>query len=166
MDSYMSTRVNYLLGLAAASLIILTSVYLQLYEGFVPCPLCTLQRLTFGLLASFFIVGIILASYRMGRLLTNLLLLLTSFLGLFLSGRQIWLQHFPPTDATECGVSLQYMMQALPINEVAGKILQGSAECTQRGTEFFVFNVAEWSFIAFTGFAVWSIYLLARHLKR
>jgi len=88
----------------------------------------------------------------LGDFLINLLSAMTALGGVFFAGRQIWLQHFASAGSAECGVSLQYMMKILPLNEVMRKILEGSTECTQRGWEFFHLNMAEWALAWFTLF--------------
>jgi disulfide bond formation protein DsbB len=158
----MSIRLTYLLGFLVVCAILLTSIYFQVFEGIMPCPLCTLQRISFGILGLLFLTGLI-AYKKVGfRLFINTLCGLTSMLGIFLASRQVWLQHFPSADASECGVSLQYMMQVLPMNEVIQKIFTGSAECTQRGWEFLQMNMAEWALICFIGFTILSIWLLCK----
>lgn len=162
----MSTRITYALGFVAIIVLLLTSVYLQLFEGFIPCPLCILQRDSLGLLGVLFLIGIFLHAKRFGRLTINFLAILISILGIFLAGRQVWLQHFPSGDSTECGVSLQYMMQALPLSEVMQKIFEGSAECTQRGWEFLYLNMAEWALVWFVGFLFLTMYLFMKEVKK
>lgn len=158
----MSTRLAYLLGFITICALLSTSVYLQIFQGIIPCPLCTLQRLSFALIGILFLIGTLLHRKRLGRIFINSLSLLTAGLGLFFSGRQIWLQHFPSADNSECGVSIQYMMQAFPLQEVIAKIFTGSAECTQRGFEFLYMNMAEWAFVWFAGFIILAIYLLKK----
>ena len=158
----MSIRSTYLLGLAIVSTLLLTSIYFQIFEGIMPCPLCTLQRISFGLLGILFLAGIFVYSRRGLRILVNSLCGLTSILGIFLAGRQVWLQQFPSSDNSECGVSIQYMMQVLPMNEVIQKIFTGTAECTQRGWEFLQLNMAEWALICFIGFMILSIWLFCK----
>src|SRR6516165_1339554 len=138
----MSIRSTYFLGFIAIGILLSTSVDLQLFEGIIPCPLCTLPRLSFGLLGVWFLIGIILHAKRGARLFINSLCGLTSIIGIFLAGRQIWLQHFPSPNNSECGAGLQYMMQILPVNQVMQKIFEGSAECSQRGWEFLHLNMA------------------------
>ncbi len=162
----MYTRSPYLLGSFAIVVLLSISIYLQFFDGFNPCPLCSLQRISFALLGVFFFIGIFLYKQRISRILINLFLLASSLIGALLAGRQIWLQHFPPLDNTECGVSLQYMMQVLPMNEVAKKILAGSAECTQNGWTFLWFNMAEWSLLWFLIFLAGSVYLLFKNNVR
>jgi protein dithiol:quinone oxidoreductase len=158
----MRIRLHYLLGLIIIGLLLLTSVYLQVVDGFIPCPLCVLQRLSFALLGVWFFLGIFIHRYRLGRILINLLTVFTSMMGLFLSGRQVYLQHSPPANASECGVSLQYMMQVLPLHEVMASVLKGTAECTQRGWEFLKLNMAEWSLLFFILFLIFTTYLLLK----
>lgn len=160
--SYMPVRFTYFLGLTIVSVLLLTSVYLQFFDGFLPCPLCILQRLAFFLLGILFLGGIFLHTKRWGRFSINALATLTSLLGIIFAGRQIWLQHFPPVDASECGVSLQYMMQVLPMNQVIKKIFAGSAECTQRGWEFLSLSMAEWTMVWFILFFLFSCALLLK----
>jgi disulfide bond formation protein DsbB len=158
----MKIRSAYLLGFIAICVLLFISFYLQFYDGFNPCPLCVLQRVAFIILGILFLMGIIVYKRPIGRKIINVLSLLTALLGAGLAGRQVWLQHFPPQDASECGVSIQYMLQVLPANEVVKKILAGSAECTKQGWQFFYLNMAEWSLVFFVLFFIYSIYLLIK----
>lgn len=162
----MSIRSTYLLGFILVCLLLLTSVYLQVFDGILPCPLCSLQRLAFSLLGILFLIGILIHSKLWGRITINALCTITSVLGIFLAGRQVWMQHFPYTGSNECGVSLQYMLEAFPINQVLQKILfEGSAECTKRGWEFLHLNMAEWGLAWFLFFLLMSLYLFMREVK-
>jgi len=156
----MSIRRTYLVGFILTGVLLLTSVYLQFGQGIMPCPLCLLQRFVFCLLFILFSVGLFAYSKRWHRLLINSLTALISLLGMFLAGRQAWLQHFPSANGSECGVSLQYMLQVLPMSKVIQKIFQGSAECSRRGFEFLSLNLAEWSFLWFTVFLLLGLCLL------
>lgn len=166
METSMTIRLTYLLSLVVTIFLLLISIYLQFYVGILPCPLCTLQRCTFVLLGILFFFGIFLCEKFWGRMLINTLISLISILGLFLAGRQVWLQNFATADNNECGVGLQYMIQVLPLNEVLKKIFAGGSECTQRGWEFLHLNMAEWSLIWFSLFLLTSIYLFLKEFKR
>lgn len=158
----MSNRLVYLSGFIAISCVLLTSLYLQYFEGFMPCPLCTLQRFAFAGLGCFFLIGTLLAKKKWVTWLINSLLAFTAILGAVLAGRQIWLQHFPTTASNECGVSLNYMLQVLPLNEVAKKVISGSADCVTRGWQFLSFDMAEWGFLCFIAFFFLAIYLFRK----
>jgi disulfide bond formation protein DsbB len=161
----MSIRLTYFIGLILVCLILATSVSLQIFDGILPCPLCTLQRLCFALIGLFCLIGIILHKKRWGRFLINSLSSLTAILGIVLAGRQVWLQQFHAADGGECGVSLQYMFRVLPLNEVMQKIFAGSAECSQRGIAFLSLNMAEWALLCFLGFLLLIGYLVLKEFK-
>lgn len=158
----MSTRTIYSLGLVVVFVILLSSLYFQFYDGFEPCPLCTLQRLTFFLLGIVFLFGIFLYKHSLSKYIINVLVMITSILGIFFAGRQVWLQHFPSSGSSECGVSLQYMLQVLPVNEAIQKIFEGTAECAQRTWHFLYLTMAEWALIWFILFFLLGLYLLLK----
>lgn len=155
----MSTRLINLFSFIIITAMLLFSVYLQVFEGFMPCPLCTMQRFCFGLLGILFMFGAIIKN-RVGLIIINIFTSVMASFGIFFAGRQIWLQHFPPASIDECGVSLEYMMQALPLHEVMAKVLAGSTECTKVDWKFLSLNMAEWSLIWFVIFVLVSLYLL------
>lgn len=162
----MATKKTYLLGLLIITFLMLTSLYLQFFEGILPCPLCTLQRLTFFAMGLCFLIGLFVHSKLLGRLIINLSAGSLSVLGIFLAGRQVYLQHLPPNANAECGASIQYMLQVLSYDEVLKKILQGSTECAIRGWEFLSLNMAEWSLIWFGVLFLICIYLLWRERNK
>ncbi len=162
----MTMRNTYLISFLIIVGLLSASAYFQLVDGMTPCPLCTLQRITFGVLGIIFLAGIIWHRKHLSRIIINLSCFLVSALGLFFSGRQVWLQHFPPAGNSECGASLQYMMQVLPVNEVIQKVFTGTAECTQRGFEFMNLNMAEWALIWFLGFFVLAVCLFFKEFKQ
>lgn len=161
----MSIRLCYAFGLLTIIGLLLLSLYLQHVEGIIPCPLCSMQRLMFAFLGVLCLFGILLYRKSWGRLLVNLLCAATSIFGMILAGRQIWLQNFPTTAGTECSVSLEYMLAALPLKEVLQKIFQGGVECSQRTWEFLHLDMAEWALIWFSLFLLMSVYLTLREFK-
>jgi disulfide bond formation protein DsbB len=161
----MSTRFIYFLSLLTICALLGMSLYLQFDQGFLPCPLCVLQRATFILLGFLFLLGILLAKKRWGRLYTGWSTLLITLFGMALAGRQLWLQYYPSSKISECGVSLEYMLQAFPMNEVVQKVFEGSAECAQKSWEFLSLSMAGWTFIWFIAFFIVSVYLLMRESR-
>lgn len=155
----MSIRLAYFFGFLVICFLLLTSVYLQMYAEFIPCPLCVLQRLTFGLIGVLLLIGMLFHKKFWGRMVIHFFIALSSVVGIFLAGRQVWMQHLPSVNPAECGVSLQYMLQALPLNQVLQKVLfEGSTECTKRGWEFLYLNMAEWALVWFVLFLLLALY--------
>lgn len=159
----MNTRLIYIIGFFVIVGLLAFGFYLQYFDNMIPCPLCTLQRVAFFAVGITLLIGAVVAASRIGRLITNLFLTLFSLSGFLLAGRQVWLQHFPPANANECGASLHYMMQVLSFNDLVQKIFAGSAECTTRGAwSFLTLSMAEWSLLWFLALLIGSIYLIFR----
>jgi disulfide bond formation protein DsbB len=161
-----SERATYFIGFILTLGLLAVTFYLQKFDGFIPCPLCILQRVTFIGLGIFFFLGWTFSARKLISALFGILAFLVSLLGILLSGRQVWLQHLPPDKNADCSVSLQYLMHALPFDQVIAKIMQGTAECSQKGWEFLSLSMAEWSLIWFVAFFVLCFIQIVRTLRR
>jgi disulfide bond formation protein DsbB len=155
-----STRDTYFGAFLTTIILLGVTFYLQKYDGFVPCPLCILQRFALGILGLGFLSGWIFYSKKSTTLIICTLSTAFALAGIFLSGRQVWLQHLPPDKNADCGVSLQYLINALPFDQVIAKVMRGTAECSQKGWEFLHMSLAEWSLICFLGFLLVCLYQL------
>ena len=134
------------------------SFYIEYWKGIAPCPLCILQRFVLGCLGILFLIGAIFPFKKLGLIIMGLLGFGFSMLGAFLAGRQIWIQHLPANQTPDCGVSLQYMLHVLPIDQVAKKIFQGSSECSLISWTFWDLSLAQWSFIWFVVFSFFTFW--------
>ena len=142
-------RLTYLLGFILICCMLAGVAYLQA-RGFNPCPLCILQRYTLSLLGLIFLLGALFKLRKWNALVIGCSAILISALGIFLAGRQAWLQHLPNPNHVDCGASLEYMLQVLPWKQVLSNVLQGSAECSQVEWQFLNLSLADWSLIGFT----------------
>lgn len=158
----LSQRALYFIGFLITSLLLGIIFYLQNYDGFVPCPLCILQRFILFLLGIICLIGSVLSFKKIGRIFLSLLTSITALIGVLLSGRQVWLQHLPLDKNADCGVSLEYLMNALPFDQVIAKVLHGTAECSQKGWELLGFSLAEWSLFFFIGFVLFGLLQMRR----
>jgi disulfide bond formation protein DsbB len=157
-----SLRISYFLAFLLTAALLLFSIYLQVDAGLQPCALCVLQRGSLIILVLIFLLGVSLKLKRFSQLLIGVLAILSSFLGIVLSGRQVWLQHLPSNSEETCAASLQYMLKVLPFDQVIQKIFHGSAECAQKGWTLLSFSIAEWSLVCFALFLVFSIWQTIR----
>ncbi len=158
-------RFGYFLGFLLIVLLLGLAEYLEIYKGMVPCPLCMMQRMVLIFLAVVFFVGMIFRMKRPGLFTVGLLALLTCISGILLSGRQAWLQHTPTTNLGECGASLGYMFQTLPLMEALKHVWTGGIECSQQGWAFMNLSLAEWSLLGFLGFFLFALLQLKRSLN-
>lgn len=129
-----------------------------------PCPLCSLQRVVFIFIGLFSLAAAFLFRFRWCRLPINFLALFMAMIGILLAGRQVWLQHFPPASTADCSPGLQYMIEALPVNELIQKIFAGTAECAVKTWSLMGINMAEWSMLCFLFLAAIFLLLLVADL--
>lgn len=157
-------RFSYFLGFILITFLLGLAEYLEIYKGMIPCPLCMLQRVVLIALGVLFFVGMLLGMKGLAQVTVGLLSLLTSIGGILLSGRQVWLQHVPTTSHGECGVSLSYMFNALPLMDALKQTWTGGMECSQQGWVFLHLTLAEWSLLGFVGFFALAMIQLKRAL--
>jgi disulfide bond formation protein DsbB len=162
MKKLASHQFYYLQAFILVLLLLAGAEYLQVYEGVAPCPLCILQRITFGILGVFFIIGVFLSRNRLGQVIIGLFSLIFSLLGIAQAGRQVWLQFQPAEAGANCEVSLQYMLNVLPFDEVIQKIFSGGPGCSIVNWQFLNLSLAQWSLGFFVGFLLFSMWQLRR----
>lgn len=157
-----SSRTLFLVAFLGTVLIMLGALYLEHGVGLEPCPLCILQRLAvigFGLVC---LVAAVHGPARTGQRVYAALALLMASAGAGVAGRQIWLQQVPADELPACLPSLDYMLEALPFQEVISLMLHGSADCAKVTWTLFGMSIPEWSLLAFIGMILFALYLLLR----
>ena len=162
----MKVKTIYLLNFVIVFVILALALYLEFFHGLIPCPLCLLQRGAFYLLSIFFILGFIFHKRKYFLILINSLCVITTLLGITVAGRQIWLQSFSTSQGEECSASIHYLLQVLPLQEVAKKIFAGSADCNKIDWTFLSLSMAQWSMLAFVFFFCMSITLFFKIQKK
>lgn len=127
--------------------------YLEHYQGLAPCALCELQRVFFGGLGLFFLLGTLLSQKRILQILLNALLALVALFGMLFAARQVWLQHLPPQAFTgTCEGSLSYLLAVMPWKDALLTIFIGGPECAKVTWQFLGLSIAGWSLLWFIAF--------------
>lgn len=133
-------------------------MYLQHVVGLEPCPMCIVQRYALVLVAVF--AGLASVSGRRGLQVVGMLLgLVMAVGGAYTAARQSWLQWHPP-EVVSCGRDIYGMIETFPLQRALPMIFRGAGDCSQVDWTFLGLSIANWSFIAFTGFAVLLLILL------
>jgi disulfide bond formation protein DsbB len=92
-----------------------------------------------------------------GARVYGMLIDLVALLGILVAARQIWIIAQPPGAVAECGASLDYMMDVLPLHEVLGKVLTGSGECAKVDWLFLGLNMPTWVLMALVCVGFWGL---------
>ena len=139
-------------------------LYLQLFAGLNPCPMCIVQRY-----ALIFVAVITLLTGVTRRKSVHLsgafLILLGAGFGAFVAARQSWLQWYPPEVAT-CGRDFYGMIESFPLNRAIPMIFKGSGDCAAVDWRFLGGSLANWSFVAFSLIGLLAILVLWRIGRR
>jgi disulfide bond formation protein DsbB len=151
---YPSSRMLNLLGLLAVASLLAITAYMQYFMHLNPCPLCLLQRAVMCLLGAVFVIGSVVKFKRCGQMITALSAIIIAAGGLLLAARQVWLQYFPHDTSSDCGASLDYMLQAYPYTQVLKKIFAGTSDCSHMDWQFLHVSLAGWACVSFVGLMV------------
>ena len=132
-----------------------TALYMEYQSGLVPCALCLAQR------GAFVVIGIasllyLLPAYRLKIWFAGLAGL-GSVLGIWLAGRQVWLQSLPPDQVPACGPDIYFMLERFPFSETLQTLLMGSGSCAEVQWTFLGLSIPGWTLLWFMAMAVGSI---------
>jgi disulfide bond formation protein DsbB len=154
---WLTRRTGNVLGMLACTGLIAYALFVQYGLHLEPCPLCILQRIaviTAGVL--FLAAAIHNPADRIARVYAVLIDVAT-LVGIAVAARHIWIMAQPPGTVAECGASLEYMMDVLPLHEVLGKVLTGSGECAKIDWHFLGLNMPTWVLMALVGVGLWGV---------
>jgi len=137
-------RIGYVLGFFICLGLLGWAYYLQYGMDLEPCPLC------------------IHTPGRAGASVYALLQLLTGGFGAAVAMRQVWIQSLSKGEVPSCGMSLDYMLDTLPLTETIRKVFEGSGECVEKAWVFLHLSVAGWALVFFIAMIVASFALIRR----
>ena len=129
-----------------------------------PCPLCILQRVAVIAVGAVFLVAWLHHPRVSGARVYGVIVLLAALAGVFVAAKHVWIINQPPGSVAECGASLDYMMDVLPLHEVLAKVLSGSGECAKVSWRFLGFSMPFWVLLNLLGLG--ALGLLANWRKR
>jgi len=125
-----------------------------------PCPMCILSRYSFIAIGVVALVGLIHGPRGRAPKVYASLIALFAVVGVGISMRHSYLQHFPP--ATEsCGSDLEFLMNTLPLTQALPKIFAGTGSCSQVDWKMLGLSIPEWALVWFAIFgiaAVWAAF--------
>ena len=155
-------RIGYVLGFLICLGVLGWAYYLQYGMELEPCPLCIIQRVCFAGMGLVFLGAIFHNPGRAGATIYAILQLLIGGFGAAVAIRQVWIQSLAKGEVPSCGMSLEYMLDTLPLTETVRKVFEGSGECAEKAWVFLHLSVAGWSLVLFIALVVASFALIRR----
>jgi disulfide bond formation protein DsbB len=132
--------VGSLLGYAAYSMKIL---------GLEPCTLCITQQFFYCLIGLSAFVSFLHNPGITASRVYSCSLSLFSLAGIWISGRQVWLQGLPEDEVPLCGPPLEYIIDVFPFADVINALFMGDGNCAEIPWEFLGLSMAGWSLVWF-----------------
>jgi disulfide bond formation protein DsbB len=157
MPAWLTRRTGNLVGVLGCAALIGYALYVQYVMGLEPCPLCILQRVAVIVAGGLFLLAFLHDPAERGARVYGVLIDLVALAGIAVAARHMWIMAQPPGAVAECGASLDYMMDVLPLHEVLGKVLTGSGECAKLDWQFLGLNMPTWVLIALVGVGTWGV---------
>jgi disulfide bond formation protein DsbB len=153
---WLTQRNGNVLGFLACCGLMAYALFVQYGLNEEPCPLCVLQRVAVIATGLVFLIAALHNPPRGGARIYGILIGLTTLAGMLVAARHMWIIAQPPGSVAECGASLDYMMDVLPLHEVLGKVLSGSGECAKVTWRFLGLNMPTWVLLNLGALMLWG----------
>ncbi len=157
LASRVTRRTGNVLGFAACAGLMAYALYVQYGIGLEPCPLCILQRIAVISTGTLFLIAALHDPGNRGARVYGVLIDLAALGGILVAARHMWIIAQPPGSVAECGASLDYMLDVLPLHEVLGKVLTGSGECAKIDWQFLGLNMPTWVLMSLVVVGSWGL---------
>jgi disulfide bond formation protein DsbB len=157
VPAWLSRRTGNLLGFSACAALIGYALFVQYVQGLEPCPLCILQRVAVMVVGALFLIAALHDPAERGARIYGVLIDLAALAGIVVAARHMWIMAQPPGSVAECGASLDYMMDVLPLHEVLMKVLSGSGECAKLDWQFAGLNMPTWVLMTLVALGTWGL---------
>ena len=155
-------RAGNFAGFAVCAALLGYALYSQHALGLEPCPLCILQRIAVLATGLLFLGAALHRPGRGGAFAWGLLIALVTIIGSAIAGRHVWITAQPPGTVAECGASLDYMLEVLPLREVLAKVLTGSGECGKVDWRFLGLSMPAWVLAWLLALGGWGLFVNLR----
>ena len=159
------TRLAFAAVFVACAALVLTAIfYFQAELGLEPCPMCILSRYTFIAIGLVSLAAAIHGPRGVALKAYGAVVALLGAIGIGISMRHSYLQHFPPK-VESCGADLEFIMNTLPLAQALPKLFAGTGSCSKVDWKLIGLSIPEWAGLWFLGFAVGILWVSFRKAK-
>lgn len=148
--------------------VLMFSLYIEYIHQLQPCPLCVMQRFFAFLFAILCMFGLALSSLHRAKVVT-LIQCAIAILGLYFSGRQLWLQSFSNIEqSVQCMPGLDALLHYFSWLMIIKSFIWGAGDCARIDWRWLGISIPVWSMIYYSIVFTISVYLnrsITRTLK-
>lgn len=119
--------------------------------GFLPCPLCMVQRFWMAMTGAFAACALLLQAVGAQRKGWAAATGLSAVIGAGFAVRQLWLQALPLASAPACSLGVDYILEAMPVIDALLLLAQGSGDCAEVAWRFLGISIPGWVLLFFLG---------------
>ena len=154
--------INLIQAFASVVLIMIAVAYFEKSLNLEPCYLCMAQRgfiIAIGIICVF---SIIHNPRQFGQRIYAALCLVMVVLGIYFSGKQLWLQGLPESQVPSCGMPVDYLFDNFSIVEVITMLLRGDGNCAEVQWQMLGLSMPGWVMVSFVCFGIAGLVQLIR----
>ncbi|MCB1948514.1 disulfide bond formation protein B [Nitrosomonas sp.] len=152
-------KILYLFIFLACAALLGYAQYLQHVENLLPCPLCVAQRLAYWMLGITALLAFLSNPRSIGRRIAGFFMAVFASIGAVIAFRQSWLIRYP--ESFECGISPEEaFLNSLPFADWWPGMFEANGDCADVDWEYLTLTIPDWSFVAFAGLGLLSLYVL------
>jgi len=158
----LSARQIYLIIFLAVGGLIGYAAYSIKILGLEPCPLCITQQFLYSIVG---LTAFIAFNHNPEAIISRFyaaIISLASAVGIWVAGRQVWLQSLPEDEVPSCGPPLEYILEVFPFGDLLNALFMGDGNCAEIPWQFLGISMAGWSLIWFALFLVLSILVILK----
>lgn len=140
--------VGSLLGYAAYSMKIL---------GLEACTLCITQQFFYCVIGISAFIAFLNNPKPSYSRFYSVFISLAAVAGIWIAGRQVWLQGLPEDEVPLCGPPLEYIIDVFPFADILNALFMGDGNCAEIPWKFLGLSMAGWSLIWFVVIFILSV---------
>ena len=162
---FLNGKSGYLIGFFVSFGLVALALFIQTKFNLEPCPLCITQRMFFMGLGVLFLIHAFLPKVNLLQKIFTLFEVLTALGGAGWALRHWYLQANKESMIADCGVGFDYMFENFPLKKMFTLIFKGTGDCATIDWTFLGLTLPQLALIAFSGFALYAIFLLKINQK-
>ncbi len=152
MDSPSYRILNLAQVFSCIVLMIIAIVYFENILKLEPCYLCMTQRVFVVVIGIICALAAVHNPRQLGQRVYAALSIIVVIMGIYFSGKQLWLQSLPEDKVPSCGVPVDYLFDYFSVTEAIRMLLRGDGNCAEVQWQFVGISMPGWVMICFIGF--------------
>ena len=133
-------------------LITIAIAYFEYNLNLEPCYLCMMQR---GVIIAIGITCVLAAVHnprKIGQRVYASFSVIMVLIGIYFSGKQLWLQNLPEREVPSCGLPVSHLFENFSITEAITMLLSGDGNCAEVRWQLMGLSMPGWVTVCFIGF--------------